>query len=148
MLVKGDLIKVTQPVSTLTMGEVCEIIDVDDKGVISFKFGNGMHKGCMSYNEFEEHFLKVEKAEPASVDAAVIKRLMDNADIKVDTVFDKCTVVTARFENGFVITESSSCLDPMNYDEEEGYKYCLARIEMKLWEFEAYRLQCEIYSNK
>lgn len=148
MLVKGDLIKVEQPVSSvLKIGEICEVIDVDDNGAISFKFGNDMHKGCMSYNEFEEHFSKVEKTNPVSVDAATIKELMDNADVEVSTVFDKCTVVVVKLKNGFVITESSACLDPINYNEEEGVKYCLARIEMKLWELEAYRLQCENYTN-
>ena len=119
MLVKGDLIKVEQPVSgVLKIGEICEVIDVDDNGAISFKFGNGVHKGCMSYNEFEEHFSKVEKTNPVSVDTTIIKALMDNAEIEVSTVFDKCTIVAARFKNGFVITESSACLDPINYNEE------------------------------
>lgn len=146
MLVKGDFIKLEKSMGDFNnVGEVCEVIDIDDNCVISFKFGNGMHKGCMSYNEFEEYFSKVEKVIPVSVDAATINDLMDSAKVTVNTTFDKCTVVSVKLKNGFVITESSACLDPVNYNEEEGMKYCMAKIEMKLWELEAYRLQSEIY---
>lgn len=41
------------------IGEICEVTDITEDGVICFKFG-GCHLGCMSYNEFEKHFEKVE----------------------------------------------------------------------------------------
>lgn len=56
------------------------------------------------------------------------------------TVFGKVTVVCAKLPNGFVITESSGCVDPANYDEKIGYKICLERIKNKLWELEGYSL--------
>ena len=70
---------------------------------------------------------------------------MAEADINVTTFFGKTTVVAAQFPNGFVITESSSCVDPRAYDEEEGKQICLKRIKERLWEMEGYFLQEQEY---
>jgi hypothetical protein len=69
---------------------------------------------------------------------------MGSAAIKTDTAFGKTTIVTAQLENGFVIVESSSCVDPANYDADIGYGICIKRIEDKVWELEGYRLQCKL----
>lgn len=74
-----------------------------------------------------------------------IKELMEKATIHVETIFGKCTIVTVQLENGFVLTESSACVDPANYDQEIGAYICLERIENKLWELEGYRLQCRLH---
>ena len=66
--------------------------------------------------------------------------LLDGSDIIVDTVFDKCTVVSCKLPSGFVIVESSPCLDPKNYDEEIGYECCMDKIVDKLYELEGYLL--------
>ena len=73
-----------------------------------------------------------------------IKELMERATIHVETIFGKCTIVTVQLENGFVLTESSACVDPANYDQEIGASICLERIKNKLWELEGYRLQCRL----
>ena len=70
-----------------------------------------------------------------------IDELLNSADVEVRTVFDKCTVVIARLRNGFILVESSACVDPANYDPELGKKLCLKRIEDRLWELEGYALQ-------
>lgn len=74
-----------------------------------------------------------------------INKLIEKATIRVDTIFGKCTVVTAQLENGFVLTESSACVDPVNYNQEIGTSICLERIKNKLWELEGYRLQCRLH---
>lgn len=73
-----------------------------------------------------------------------IDSIMEGAEVHVHTTWDKCTVVSIRLKNGFVLCESSACVDPVNYDEELGTQICLDRIKNKLWELEGYRLQCEI----
>ena len=73
-----------------------------------------------------------------------IDKLMESAEIDVKTVFEKCTLVTVKLANGFVLTESSACVDKANYDEELGKEICLERIENKLWELEGYKLQCKL----
>ena len=75
------------------------------------------------------------------VTQAEIDLLLNSADVQVRTEFGKCTVVTARLRNGFILTESSACVDPANYDAELGKKLCLQHIENRLWEMEGYALQ-------
>lgn len=61
MITKGNEIRLIKPMGVFdNIGEVCEVTDVSEDGVISFKFG-GSHLGCMSYNEFEKYFELVEK---------------------------------------------------------------------------------------
>lgn len=57
---------------------------------------------------------------------------------------DKTTVVSITLPNGFVIVQSSSCVDPVNYDHDLGKQICLKRAEDKIWELEGYRLQASL----
>ena len=43
-----------------------------------------------------------------------IDALIRESQVSVKTVFSKCTIVAVQLKNGFVIVESSSCVDPMN----------------------------------
>lgn len=64
MITKGNEIRLIKPMGVFdNIGEVCEVTDVSEDGVISFKFG-GCHLGCMSYNEFEKYFELVEREIP------------------------------------------------------------------------------------
>lgn len=76
-----------------------------------------------------------------------VNGIMDNSDIEVRTVFDKCTVVSCRLPSGFVITESAGAVSKDNYSEETGKEICLERIKNKVWELEGYKLQSELHSN-
>lgn len=68
MIVKGNEIRLVKPMGVFdNIGEICEVTDVSEDGVISFKFG-GCHLGCMSYNEFEKYFELVEKEIPEKND--------------------------------------------------------------------------------
>ena len=62
-MIKGDKIRLIVKMGMFdNIGEICEVINVDENGVISFRFGkNGMHLGCMSYNEFEKYFELVQE---------------------------------------------------------------------------------------
>lgn len=80
-----------------------------------------------------------------------IRELIENSEKNVTTIFDKVTVVSLKLPNGFVITESSGCVDPENYDEKTGESICMGKIEDRLWELEGYLLQnklCEEASEK
>lgn len=55
-------------------------------------------------------------------------------DVIVRTVMEfgkPCTYVTVRMKNGFTLRESTTCVDPANYDENIGKEICLKRIEEK-----------------
>lgn len=79
------------------------------------------------------------------VTQARIDHLMNTAKFEVITVFGKCTVVAAQFENGFILVESSACVDPANYDKKQGEKFCKDAIRERLWELEGYALQKGIH---
>lgn len=77
-----------------------------------------------------------------------IAHLMATAEWDVKTIFGKCTVVTAKLENGFILVESSACVDPANYDEKLGENICKDKIREKLWELEGYALQKAVYEGR
>lgn len=59
-MIKGDKIKLIHKMGVFdNIGEICEVTDIQEGGVICFKFG-GCHLGCMSYDEYEKYFEKVE----------------------------------------------------------------------------------------
>lgn len=60
-MIKGDRIKLIKKMGVFdNIGEICEVTDIQEGGVICFKFG-GCHLGCMSYDEYEKYFEKVEE---------------------------------------------------------------------------------------
>jgi len=77
-----------------------------------------------------------------------IDDLINSANVKVSTEFGKCTTVTMQLQNGFILTESSACVDPENYNQQLGKKLCYEHIENKLWELEGYALQKKEYERK
>ena len=59
-MIKGDRIKLVKKMGVFdNIGEICEVTDIQEGGVICFRFG-GCHLGCMSYDEYEKYFEKVE----------------------------------------------------------------------------------------
>lgn len=74
-----------------------------------------------------------------------VKKLASSAEYHVSTAFGKCTIVAAKLENGFVIVESSACVDPENYDLQMGVRNCYEKIESKIWELEGYALQQRLF---
>ena len=82
--------------------------------------------------------------ENTSLTREYIDAILDQATVTVTKVGKKTAVVTATLRNGFEITTTSACVDPGNYDEAEGKRIGLQRIEDKLWELEGYRLQCAV----
>lgn len=148
----GDKMIVTKKVASfLDEGDIITIVDVADNGMISFAFGKGfMHKGIMNATECEEHFEKFieKKAEAPTITEEDIAEIMENSEFEICTVFGKCTIVSCKLPNGFVITESSACVSTENYDEDMGAEICFDKIASKIWELEGYRLQQWLYENE
>ena len=147
----GDKMVVTKKVASfLDEGDIITIVDVAENGMISFAFGEGfMHKGIMNAAECKEHFEKLEKKPTApTITEEYIAEIMENSEFEICTVFDKCTVVSCKLPNGFVITESSACVSPENYNEDIGAEICFDKIASKIWELEGYRLQQWLYENE
>lgn len=130
-------------------GEVV-VVKAVVEGIIVFEYdGNPNSTGHMDFASCEEFFTKMEDVAAENhtntVTIEQVEAILSMSDIEAHTVFDKCTVVSCRLPNGFVIVESSACVDPENYDEEVGIDICLDKITDKIWELEGYRLQEELY---
>ena len=144
---KGDKLIVTKDVASfLRKGDIVEVVGVEGD-IIAFAFGEGfMHKGVMNTAECEAHFTKYVEPEVApKVTEDYIAWLMDNSEFNIKTVFDKCTIVSCKLPNGFVVTESSACVSPENYDVDLGIEICMNKITNKVWELEGYALQKKLY---
>ena len=50
-------------------------------------------------------------------------------------------------KNGFTLRESTTCVDPRNYNENIGKEICLKRLEEKVWFLLGYTLQERLYNN-
>ena len=74
-----------------------------------------------------------------------IDEIVKNSVFDAHTFFDKCTVVVMRLPNGFVLVESSACVDPKNYDFNMGVSACKERLIARVWELEGYKLQDRLY---
>lgn len=68
--------------------------------------------------------------------------------LNVITMGEKTTLVEFTTKEGFVMVESSSCVDKANYNQEIGQSICLGRIRNKLWEYEGYCLQKSLYNQE
>ena len=73
----------------------------------------------------------------ADVDGFIAKK-------EVSTIKNNTTLVVVTLVNGFVITESSACVDPANYDEKYGAEICTEKIKDKIWFLLGFLLQCGI----
>ena len=61
MITRGSKIQLVKPMGVFdNIGEVCEVVNVTEDGVITFRFGN-YHLGCMSYDEFGKYFIHYEE---------------------------------------------------------------------------------------
>ena len=77
----------------------------------------------------------------------ITEKMVDDfiGGVQVEKLGSKTTVVKATLMNGFEIVESSSCVDPANYDEEVGKDICLAKIKDQIWYLLGFLLQTAKY---
>ena len=80
-----------------------------------------------------------------SVTKYTIDDIVARSEFVTATIFNKCTVVAMKLPNGFVLVESSACVDPANYDAKMGEEICKTKLINKVWELEGYVLQSEIH---
>lgn len=158
---KGMKIKAIRDNGSIILeGAVCTVTDIDELGNIFYVtenpyLDNREVHGCVSELMFDKYFEIIEEKQYDSVDTTFkfqtkvtgkdVDDLMERSKFVIDTVFDKCTIVSCQLPNGFVIVETSSCVDPDNYDEDLGVDVCMKRIKDKVWELEGYLLQNDLH---
>lgn len=74
----------------------------------------------------------------SKINPQMVKGFIKSSTVKTE---GKTTIVHAVLANGFEIVESSSCVDPANYDEKLGTEICMKRIEDKIWNLLGFALQ-------
>ena len=70
-----------------------------------------------------------------------VEATLKNSKIECLKMGEKTTVVCVTLPNKFEIIQTSSCVDPKNYDHELGKSICMKRVEDKIFELEGYLLQ-------
>ena len=74
---------------------------------------------------------------------------MKDVVIRTVTEFDKpTTYVTVKMNNGFTLRESTTCVDPLNYDENIGAEICLKKIESEVWKLLGFLLNETLSTKK
>lgn len=73
-----------------------------------------------------------------------IDNILSKTLVKVEKYGDKTVILMATLPNGFVIVESSSCVDPVNFDMSIGEEICMDKLVNRIYELEGYKLQCEL----
>lgn len=82
-----------------------------------------------------------------SVKKENIDSILSQTLISVEKYGDNTTILKATLPNGFVVVESSSCVDPKNFNMSIGEQICMKKLEDKIWELEGYKLQNELSLN-
>jgi hypothetical protein len=67
---------------------------------------------------------------------------------KVNKLDPKTTLLSSKTITGFMQYETSSCVDPCNYDEKIGKKLCAEKIYNKIWDYLGFVLQWGRYGLK
>ncbi len=156
-MIKGDKIKLVKPMGVFTnVGEICEVTDIKEDGIICFRFG-GVHLGCMSYDEYEKYFELVSEKqkrvwnewESCSFDLVESYQIYD-----LDICFDndvsdcgrlwyrdngKCVQVQVRTD-GKILRASATCHNDDAFNFQVGMKLALKRLFPKVL---AYLSECE-----
>lgn len=147
----NDKFITVNPLWFINEGTIITVTNISEDGIISFTFGeNNSSNGYMDYNTFSNHFKKIEESpEPTftipTVTQEHISSIMEESDFEINTVFNKCAIVSCQLSNGFVIVESIHCNNEDEFNEEEAVEICFDKIASKIWELESYRLHCEVY---
>lgn len=150
MLHKGDKITMKKPIGVFDhVGERLIVTDVKPNGDFAYETENGNALGTASNEMFDKYFAMYEEPEQVKdveteIGDSLVDKIVNASNIVCTTLFDKCTMVACKLPNGFVIVEYSSCVDPANYDEDEGFDICMENIRAKIMELEAYKLQDEV----
>lgn len=156
-----EMIKTDAGLKPMKVGDKFVVTDINNMGVATINDHVTNTTYHLSTDILNTYFVKVlpkvgidisgvpDTTEIASyINEIDVECLLDGGRIIIDTFFDKCTVVGVQLTNGFVIVESSSCIDPDNYDIDTGIKNCINKIIDKVYELQAFNIQEEVAINK
>ena len=126
-MIKGDKIRLKVKMGVFdNIGEICEVTDVQEGGIICFKFG-GCHLGCMSFDEYEKYFELVKTPTKKPWSEWIACGFLEFIDIYGKTASIKYQYrenskkIQIRSECKYgVIRTRTSCHDEDNFDLNKG----------------------------
>ena len=129
-MIKGDKIRLVKPMGVFkNVGEICEVTDIAEGGVISFRFG-GYHLGCMSYDEFLRYFEKVEERIWTNWEKATVKFYNINKNLIGITIMHRSNGKKVQVKFGSLKAESSCCKEDV-FDFKKGFDIATKRLIVK-----------------
>lgn len=91
-------------------------------------------------DKFESAYLPMgEASDGSTISEEMVRSFVTNHHQQ--TLGEKTTVVRGVLANGFEVVESSSCVDPKNYNEELGAQISRDRIRDHVWHLLGFVLQ-------
>lgn len=133
-MIKGDRIKLVKKMGVFdNIGEICEVTDIQEGGVICFKFG-GYHLGCMSYDEYEKYFEKVETPVKRTWSKWSLPFEMTFSDIRdgkrTISYQSRTNGKKVQVRSGVFKAEATCCKDDV-FDFEKGLTLAKSRLIVK-----------------
>lgn len=122
---------------------VCELVEAEKSGDGYRVYHKDDMEAYCPKDLFNKVYIEVNDNKDLPSGVSIGQQMVDDFIDKVEsmTMGEKTTVTQITLKNGFIITESSSCVDPKNYSMEIGEEINLEHAKNKIWELLGFLLQ-------
>ena len=129
---------------------VCELVEAEESGDGYRVYHKDDMEAYCPKDLFDKVYIEVNDNKNLPSGVSIGQQMVDDFIDKVEsiTMGEKTTVTQVTLKNGFIITESSSCVDPKNYSMEIGEDINLEHAKNKIWELLGFLLQTAYHGFK
>lgn len=129
---------------------VCELVEAEESGDGYRVYHKDDMEAYCPKDLFNKVYIEVNDNKNLPSGVSIGQQMVDDFIDKVEsmTMGEKTTVTQITLKNGFIITESSSCVDPKNYRMEIGEEINLEHAKNKIWELLGFLLQTAYHGFK
>ena len=122
---------------------VCELVEAEESGDGYRVYHKDNMEAYCPKDLFNKVYIEVNDNKDLPSGVSIGQQMINDFIDKVEsmTMGEKTTVTQITLKNGFIITESSSCVDPKNYSMEIGEEINLEHAKNKIWELLGFLLQ-------
>lgn len=129
---------------------VCELVEAEESGDGYRVYHKDDMEAYCPKELFDKVYIEVNDNKDLPSGVSIGQQMVDDFIDNVEsmTMGEKTTVTQITLKNGFIITESSSCVDPKNYSMEIGEEINLEHAKNKIWELLGFLLQTAYHGFK
>ena len=129
---------------------VCELVEAEESGDGYRVYHKDDMESYCPKDLFNKVYIEVNDNKDLPSGVSIGQQMVNDFIDKVEsmTMGEKTTVTQITLKNGFIITESSSCVDPKNYSMEIGEEINLEHAKNKIWELLGFLLQTAYHGFK